>query len=73
MNMDIKRRIELITREPVEEVVTHEDLRKLLETKNRATEPVKSPETVLFSSLSSSFFYFVFKMPGNRYSPQISD
>ena len=31
--MDIERRIELITREPIEEVVTLEELRQLLETK----------------------------------------
>ena len=31
--MDIERRLELITRAPIEEIVTLEDLRKLLETK----------------------------------------
>jgi len=35
--MDIETRIDLITREPIEEVVTVEDLRKLLETKTKIT------------------------------------
>ncbi|HIJ98600.1 TPA: tyrosine--tRNA ligase [archaeon] len=33
--MDIEKRIELITREPIEEVITQEDLRKLLQTKDK--------------------------------------
>ncbi len=33
--MDIEKRIELLTRDPIEEVITKEDLRKLLETKYR--------------------------------------
>ncbi len=35
--MDIERRLELITRSPIEEVITTEDLKKLLETKSRPT------------------------------------
>lgn len=35
--MDIETRLELITRAPIEEVVTVEDLRKLLETKTKIT------------------------------------
>ncbi len=35
--MDIERRIELITRAPTEEVITNEDLKKLLETKDKVT------------------------------------
>ena len=35
--MDLERRIELITKAPIEEVVTVEDLRKLLETKTKIT------------------------------------
>jgi tyrosyl-tRNA synthetase len=35
--MDIETRLELITKEPIEEVVTLEDLRKLLETKTKIT------------------------------------
>ncbi|MEM5778143.1 MAG: tyrosine--tRNA ligase [Candidatus Aenigmatarchaeota archaeon] len=35
--MDIETRINLITKEPIEEVVTLEDLRKLLETKTKIT------------------------------------
>src|SRR3990167_483434 len=33
--MDIETRIDLLTRSPIEEVITQEDLRKLLETKYR--------------------------------------
>jgi tyrosyl-tRNA synthetase len=35
--MDIETRIDLITRQPIEEIVTLEDLRKLLETKTKIT------------------------------------
>jgi len=35
--MDIEKRIELITRAPTEEVITTDDLRKLLETKDKVT------------------------------------
>ena len=33
--MDLEKRISLITKEPIEEVITQEDLRKLLETKEK--------------------------------------
>jgi len=35
--MDLEKRIELITREPIEEVITVEDLRSLLQTKSKVT------------------------------------
>lgn len=35
--MDLEKRIELITRAPTEEVITMEDLKKLLETKDIIT------------------------------------
>jgi len=35
--MDIEKRIELITKSPIEEVITIEDLRTLLEIKSRIT------------------------------------
>ena len=37
LDMDVERRIELITKSPIEEVVTIEDLRRLLETKDNVT------------------------------------